>query len=94
MTKTDQDHAAAAAGQRGEEGAGGDRGQVLSAAGRLRQGEHRQPGEDGQAADGEPEARPGRAHQASNEKENWFEYCTSVHVQNPSSYHKKVQSPT
>ena len=68
MTKTDQDHAAAAAGQRGEEGAGGDRGQVLSAAARLRQGEHRQPGEDGQAADGEPEARPGRAHQASNEK--------------------------
>ena len=47
-------------------GPGGDRGQVLSAAARLRQGEHRQPRADGQAAHGESEARPGRAHQVRN----------------------------
>ena len=58
-----QDHEAPAARQRREEGPGGDRSQVLSAAGRLRQGEHRQPREDGQTADGESAARPGRAHQ-------------------------------
>ena len=63
---TDQDYAAPEARQCGEEGPGGDRGQVLSAAARLRQGEHRQPRADGQAAHGESEARPGRAHQARN----------------------------
>ena len=72
MTKTVQDHEAAAARQCGEEGPGGDGGQVLSAAARLRQGEHRQPGEDGQAAHGEPEAGPGRAHQVSNEQDEVF----------------------